>query len=136
MSTGEVPQPEVLRLQDMGKWLAINGEAIYATRPTLFGDEAGALSTTEKDENGKLKFIPSWKWRSTTTANRIYIHLFEWPGTTFHLSKVPRQVTGAWLLADSTHSPLKVARTADGIDVTLPAKAPNPIASVLVLKTA
>ena len=136
MATGEVPQPEVDRLHEMGRWLAVNGEAIYATSPTLFGDEAGSFSTTEKDKDGKPKFIPTWKWRSTTTANRIYIHFFEWPGTKFQLSKVPRQVTGAWLLADSAHSPLKVTRTADGIDVTLPAKAPDPIASVLVLKTA
>lgn len=135
MATGEVPQPEVDRLHEMGKWLAVNGEAIYATGPTLFGDEAGSFSTTEKDKEGKPKFIPTWKWRSTTTANRIYIHFFEWPGTKFQLSKVPRQVTGAWLLADSAHSPLKVSRTADGIDVTLPAKAPDAIASVLVLKT-
>ena len=135
-ATGEVPQPEVDRLHEMGRWLAVNGEAIYSTSPTLFGDEAGSFSTTEKDKDGKPKFIPTWKWRSTTTANRIYIHFFEWPGTKFELSKVPRQVTGAWLLADSAHSPLKVTRTADGIDVTLPAKVPDPIASVLVLKTA
>jgi alpha-L-fucosidase len=136
MATGEVPQPEVDRLHEMGKWLAVNGEAIYATSPTLFGDEAGSFSTTEKDKDGKPKFIPTWKWRSTTTPNRIYVHFFEWPGTKFQLSKVPRQVTGAWLLADSAHTPLKVTRTADGIDVMLPAKAPDPIASVLVLKTA
>jgi alpha-L-fucosidase len=134
-ATGEVPQPEVDRLHAMGQWLAINGEAIYAARPTLFGDEAGSFSTTEKDEDGKPKFIPSWKWRSTTKADRIYIHLFEWPGTTFHLAKLPRQVTGAYFLADSSHSPLKVTRAADGIDVPLPPKAPDPIASVLVLKT-
>jgi hypothetical protein len=36
----------------MGKWLAVNGESIYATQPTLFGAEAGAFSTTEKDKNG------------------------------------------------------------------------------------
>jgi alpha-L-fucosidase len=135
MATGEVPQPEVDRLHEMGRWLAVNGEAIYATGPTLFGDEAGSFSATEKDKDGKPKFIPIWKWRSTTTASRLYIHFFEWPGTKFQLSKVPRQVTGAWLLADSAQSPLKVTRTAEGIDVTLPAKAPDPTASVLVLKT-
>jgi alpha-L-fucosidase len=90
----------------------------------------------QKDEEGKPKFIPSRQCRSTTKANRIYIHLFEWPGSNFHLAKVPRQVTGAYLLAGSAHSPLEVTRTADGIDVALPAEAPDPIASLLVLKTA
>jgi alpha-L-fucosidase len=134
--TGEVPEPEVQRLREMGRWLAVNGEAIYATQPTLFGDEAGSFSPTEKDKEGKPKFIPIWKWRSTTTAGKIYIHLFEWPGTTFHLSKVPRQVTGAYLLADSAHSPLKVTHDADVMSVALPEKSLDPIATVLVLKTA
>jgi len=135
-ASGLVPQPEVVRLQEMGRWLAVNGEAIYATQSTLFGDEAGSFSATEKDADGKPKFIPSWKWRSTTTATRIYIHFFEWPGTTFQLGKLPRQVTGAWLLADPARRRLKVSRTTDGIAVALPAQAPDPIASVLVLNTA
>lgn len=135
-ATGEVPEPEVTRLQEMGKWLAVNGESIYATQPTLFGAEAGALSTTVKDESGKPKFISSWKWRSTTKADRIYIHLFEWPGTSFQLDSVPRTVTGAYLLADASRSPLKVAQTGGNVAVTLPQKALDPIATVLVLTTA
>ena len=136
MSTGEVPPAEVERLEEMGKWLAVNGESIYATQPTLFGAEAGTFSTTEKDKNGKPKFIPSWKWRSTTTAGKVYIHLFEWPGSTFHLDKMPRDVTGAYLLADANQKPLKVTKTAGGLDIELPEQAPDPIATVVVLKTA
>ena len=134
MATGEVPPQEVERLQAMGKWLAVNGESIYATQPTLFGGEAGEFSATEKDEDGKPKFVASWKWRSTTRADKVYIHLFEWPGTTFHLDHMPRHVTGAYLLANQ--APLKVTKAGEGIDVALPAQALDPIATVLVLKTA
>jgi alpha-L-fucosidase len=135
MATGEVPYPEVERLQEMGKWLAVNGEAIYATQPTLFGGEAGAFSATEKDKSGNPKFVPSWKWRSTTRSDKIYIHLFEWPGTTFHLDKISRTVTGAHLLADKAKTPLRVTKQGAGLDVELPAQAPDPIATVLVLTT-
>jgi alpha-L-fucosidase len=135
-ATGEVPSPEVARLQEMGKWLAANGESIYATQPTLFGAEAGAFSTTEKDRNGNPAFVPSWKWRSTTGPNKIYVHLFEWPGTTFHMDNVSRNVTGAYLLADKARTPLKVTKRGNGLDVELPGKAPDPIAGVLVLATA
>ena len=134
-ATGEVPEEEVVRLQGMGKWLASNGESIYATQPTLFGDEAGAVSPTEKDKEGKPKFIPSWKWRSTTTENKIYIHLFEWPGSTFRLEKVPRTVSGAYLLADDARKPLSVSSGGGGITVSLPERALDPIATVLVLTT-
>ncbi len=135
-SHGIVPQPEVDRLHAMGAWLAVNGEAIYATQPTLFGPEAGSFSTTEKDKNGKPKWVPAWDWRSTTSASKIYIEIFNWPAGSFHLDKLPRKVTGAYLLADPAHTPLKLTRTGDALDIQLPARPLDPIATVLVLATA
>ncbi|WP_263374740.1 alpha-L-fucosidase [Granulicella aggregans] len=134
-SMGDVPPAEVERLQQVGKWLAVNGEAIYGTQPTLFGPEAGSFSATEKDGEGKPKFIPEWKWRSTTKKDKIYIELFQWPGASFHLDNVQRNVTGAYLLGDPAHKKLKVTKSDGGTDVTLPAKALDPIATVLVLTT-
>src|ERR1035437_554691 len=135
MATGRVPAAEVERLQEIGKWLSVNGESIYSTQPTLFGDEAGALSKTAKDERGNPKFVPSWKWRSTTGPDKIYIHLFEWQDTPFHLGKVSRDVTGAYLLADKSQASLKVTKGGNELEVELPVRAPDPIATVLVLKT-
>ncbi len=135
-SHGSVPPAEIERLQQVGKWVAINGAAIYGTQPTLFGAEAGSLSETEKDKDGKPKFIPAWEWRSTTTANKVYIEIFKWPNGSFHLEQMPRTVTGAYLLADKAHKPLKVTRTASGgVDIALPGQALDPIATVLVLTT-
>ncbi len=136
MANGEVPLPEVERLQAMGRWLAVNGDAIYGTRPTLFGAEAGQFSSTEKDESGNPKFVPSWKWRSTTKPDKIFIHFFEWPGTMFRLENIPRSVAGAYLLADKSQTPLKISSVAGGIDISLPAQPLDPIATVLVLETA
>jgi len=134
-SHGIVPTPEAERLQAMGRWLKVNGEAIYGTQPTLFGEEAGAFSATEKDKKGAPKFIPTWNWRSTTAPNKIYVEIFTWPTAAFHLDKVPRKVTKAYLLADSAHKPLKLTQTGAILDVQLPAKALDPIATVLVLET-
>jgi alpha-L-fucosidase len=133
---GNVPAAEVERLHQMGDWLKVNGEAIYGTKATLFGPEAGSFSTTEKDERGKPKFVPEWKWRSTTGPDKIYIELLDWPSQGFHLEKVPRAVTGAYLLSASGNLPVKMARDAEGgISFALPKLPPSAVASVLVLKT-
>jgi alpha-L-fucosidase len=134
-SKGNVPGPEIERLQAMGKWLTVNGEAIYDTKPTLFGSEAGAFSPTEKDKSGKPKFIPTWNWRSTTSADKIYLEVFTWPTGPLHLDKIPRNVTSAYLLADTTHKPLKLTKSGEGLDIQLPSKALDPIATVVVLNT-
>jgi alpha-L-fucosidase len=134
-SKGNIPPAEAERLHQIGRWLEVNGEAIYGTRATLFGGEAGSFSTTERDKDGKPRFIPAWNWRSTTTADKIYIELFSWPTGSFHIDNVPRIVTSAYLLADKTRSPLKITKTGSGIDVVLPPHPFDPIATVLVLKT-
>jgi alpha-L-fucosidase len=134
-ATGAVPAPEVERLEKVGAWLKVNGEAIYATHATLFGAEAGSYSATEKNDRGKPKFIPAWDWRSTTGKDKIYVELLKWPDGSFHLPKSPRKITGAYLLADPAHRPLKLSVSSDGVDVALPAKPLDPVATVLVFKT-
>lgn len=132
---GNVPQAEVERLRQVGRWLRVNGDAIYGTGPTLFGAETGSLSNTAMDEHGAPKFIPAWRWRSTTAAHKIYIEIIEWPTGPFHLDSVPRKINGAYLLADPHRTPLKVSESGKGIDIQLPPKALDPIATVLVLST-
>jgi alpha-L-fucosidase len=132
---GIVPSEGIERLHTIGQWLAVNGDAIYNTQATLFGSEAGAFSPTEKNEKGEPKFIPAWNWRSTTTADKIYIEIFNWPNEGFHLDKLPRSVTSAYLLADPSHKPLKLTRKGSALDIELPAKPLDPIATVLVLNT-
>ena len=54
------------------------------SRPFLAQKQA-ASAQTEKDKEGKPKFIPAWNWRSTTGPDKIYIEIFSWPKGNFHL---------------------------------------------------
>jgi alpha-L-fucosidase len=79
--------------------------------------------------------VPAWDWRSTTSDSKIYIEIFKWPTGSFHLDKLPRQVSGSYLLADPAKKQLKMTKNGDAIDIVLPAKVLDSIATVLVLTT-
>jgi alpha-L-fucosidase len=132
---GDIPQPEVDRLKAIGKWLDINHEAIYGTGPTAFGDEDGSSSPTEKDKDGKPVWVDKWAWRCTTKPGKLYIHIFQWPDATFHLDKVEKQVSNAYLLADPQHKALRFSQKGSAVDVSLPPQPLDPLGTVLVLET-
>jgi len=134
-SEGLIPQPSIERLAEVGDWMKINSEAIYGSGPTPFGAEAGKFSDTEKDKNGKPKFIPSWDWRCTSKPGKLYLLVFKWPATgKFELPGLQSRVTKASLLAGGKE--LKVTQTDAGVTLDLPSEAPDKIASVISIEIA
>ncbi len=134
-SEGLIPQPSLDRLAEVGAWMKVNGVAIYGSGSTPFGAEAGKFSETEKDKNGKPKFIPSWEWRATTKPGKIYLFIFKWPADgKFEVTGLKSKVTNATLLA--TGKKLKVKQNDSGVTLSLPAEAPDKIASVICVEIA
>lgn len=132
-SEGVIPEPSVERLHAIGKWMAVNGEAIYGAKPTLFGPEAGSFSKTKKDRHGQPLFEPAWDWRCTTKPGRLYFHLFKWPGEKFETPTLYAPVTGAYLLGDK--KPLKFSEHGSSVTISgLPKTAPDPMATVLCVE--
>lgn len=111
---GLIPQPSVDLLAEVGKWLAVNGSAIYGTSA------------------GPLKQLP-WG-RCTQKPGKLYLHVFSWPQDELFVPGLKNRVTKAYLLADSTQESLRVTAAANGISIRLPAQAPDKIASVVVLE--
>lgn len=133
--TGEgiIPAPSVERLQAMGNWLRINGEAIYGCGPTPFGREVGHYSETELDKYGKSTFVPEWKWRATTQPGKLFIHCFEWPET-LQIPNPGKKVSKAYLLGDPKRTTLDVVQTEEDVSIALPEQAPDRIASVVCVE--
>jgi alpha-L-fucosidase len=112
---GEIPQACVDRLEGVGKWMAINGEAVYGTT-------ASPLAKT-----------PAWG-RITKKPGKLYLHVFDWPKGKLVVEGLKDRVTEAYLLANPEKTPLDVSREDGTTTIQLPAEAPDEIASVVVLE--
>jgi len=134
-SEGIIPQASQDNLRAVGRWLKINGEAIYGAGPTPFGDELGAIDNSQKDKKGNPLFVVAKDWRCTTKPGKLYLTIFKWPAGKLELSKVKDRVSKAYLLTASGHKSVKASQQGDRVSVTLPPQSPVEIASVLVLET-
>jgi alpha-L-fucosidase len=110
---GLIPAPSVQRLADMGRWMKVNGEAIYGSGASPFKEQL------------------SWG-RATRKAGKLYLHVFEWPADgRLELPAFDGKITAARLLAGG--ATIGIKQHAAGFELTLPSKAPDPIASVIQL---
>jgi alpha-L-fucosidase len=111
---GEFPPEIVQRLQEIGKWMAVNGEAIYGTAASPFR---------------RLGF-----GRCTQKPGKLFLEVFSWPQGELIVPGLKNKVTKAYLLADPEKKPLEINATDKGVSVAVPEDAPSPIASVVVLE--
>ena len=130
---GQIPPPSQEVLRKVGVWLKTNGEAIYGAGRTPFGSELGTPMPGPKDKRGQPPFDLKRDWRCTTRPGKIYLHLFRWPATgKFEVPGLQSKVNKAYLLTDRRE--LKMEQTPGGVSLSLPAGAPDTIASVICLE--
>ena len=113
--------------------MKVNGEAVYGTKATPFGREFGKAVKGRSGYGAEVSVSSSNSWRCTSKPGKLYIHLFEWPAGNFTINEVDVKVKKAWLLADPEKKPLPFTYQDNVLSVSLPAEAPDKIASVLVL---
>jgi alpha-L-fucosidase len=113
---GVFPVEAVRLLREVGGWMKVNGESIYGT-------DAGPFAQL------------AWG-RCTLKADRLYLHVFDWPSDgRLVVPGLKANVTRAYLLADPSRKPLKVARLGPlDMVVEVSDKPLDPIDTVVVLE--
>ena len=101
MSNGVIPQAPQDNLRTVGRWLKLNGEAVYGAGPSPWGDEMGEPSSRgTKDLRGQPLALPHNEWRATTKPGKVYFTFFQEPRAPFELPPMKNSIKRAYQLAD------------------------------------
>jgi alpha-L-fucosidase len=114
---GVIPAGSVARLRETGAWLARNGEAVYGTTASPIGKPAWGRVTRKQGPDGVT----------------LYLHVFEWPADgRLVVPGLRVGIASATMLGGAA---LQVSADATGTVLTqLPATAPDPISSTIVVR--
>ena len=130
MPDGTVPEAQVQVLEEVGKWLEVNGEAIYETRPWVkFGEGPTNVYAAQCEEHlYKDASYTAEDMRFTTTGDAFYAVMLEWPGSgNVHITSLAgnallgRGVSSVELLG---HGAVSYRHNAYGLFVDFPDKRP------------
>jgi len=114
---GEIPPESIDRLEAIGAWMRVNGEAIYGTRASPFVRLPWGRATRKETDDGGL----------------LYLHVFHWPEDgRLVVPGLRSPVESAHLLADGRELPMR--REGEDIVLDLPEAAPDPVSSTIVLR--
>ena len=130
---GLIPQPSQDILRTVGKWLQVNGEAVYGAGPTPFGEELGEPSARgAKDIRGDALVYQQIQWRVTTKPGKLYFTFFDEPRAPFQLPQMRNAAKRAYRLADGAPVEMKTENGRTALNVPRPIL--DPMATVVVVE--
>jgi alpha-L-fucosidase len=138
---GTLPEAEEAILRGIGQWLAVNGEAIYGTRPfTVFGEGPTAVVEGPFADEKRKAFTPE-DVRFTTREGRLYAIVLAWPEdgkvTVRALGRGAPNLKGEVKSVElvGAAGPVKWTRDDKGLHVALPQARPSDYALALRIVT-
>ena len=116
---GVIQEEAVERLQQFAAWMKPHAEAIHGTTANILPETPWGRCTVKKIADGQT---------------RLYLHIFDWPKDgKLTVKGVPGTVTATSCLTDPSLKPVWAQDETGIVTLTLPAQAPNQIASVITL---
>jgi alpha-L-fucosidase len=130
---GVIPPASQETLRAAGKWLKVNGEAVYGAGPTPFGEElAEPSSHGAKNVRGEPLFLARTEWRITTKPGRLFVTFFEEPRAPFELPAMKNAVKRAYLLENK--APVQITSEGGKRFLNLERPILDPMATVVVVE--
>jgi alpha-L-fucosidase len=130
---GIIPQASADVLRTVGRWLKVNGDAVYGAGMTPFGEEFGEWTSKDvKDVRGGKLFLANNEWRVTTKPGRLYITFFAEPRAAFEIPAMKNRITRAYRLADKAPIALKTENGKTTFNMERPML--DPMATVVVVE--
>jgi alpha-L-fucosidase len=130
---GVIPQVSQDILRTVGRWLAVNGEAVYGASPTPFGEELGEQSARgAKDVRGDPLVYQQIQWRVTTKPGKLYFTFFDEPRAPFPLPAMKNRALKAYRLADKAPVEMKTDNGRTVLNLERPIY--DPMATVVVVE--
>ncbi len=131
---GTLDEQEEWIVGEIGKWMRVNSEAIYGTRPwQTFGEGPTRLASGAFAENETRQFT-SEDFRFTVKGDAIYAAALAWPGNGELRVKSPGDVAVKNVSLLGHDGRLAWRQDGDGLAVSLPAERPSDYAAVLKVK--
>ncbi len=129
---GVIPAASQDILRTAGRWLKVNGEAVYGAGPSPFGEEFGEYSSkAASDLRGQKLFLARTEWRVTSRPGKLYFIFFSEPRVPFELPAMKSIPTRAYRLADGAPVELKTGNGKTTINMPRPML--DPMATVVVV---
>jgi len=114
---GEFPQESIDRLKDLGAWMKVNGEAIYATKASPLQPFDWGRCTCRETKNGTI----------------LYFSVFNLPADgKLMIPLLKNKIVSSKLLWNNES--LKTETTNEGSVIYLPSKTPDPVATVIKIE--
>ena len=114
---GTFPEESVHRLKEIGRWMDVNGEAIYGTQASPLGLLPWGECTKKVVKNNTI----------------LYLSVFDWPKDgQLIIQGLKNKIVSAKLMANGIK--LKTSEVENGLIISIPASVPDHIASVIRLE--
>ncbi len=131
---GAIPVVAEKNLEAAGRWLKVNGEAVYGAGLSPFAEGFGGFGRKLQEGNGKTVFLPFLDWRCTAKPGKLFFTIFHWSGNGFKLPAFKNPIRKAYLMSDSTQTALPLNELNGARVVQTPHYAPDVVATVLVVE--